>query len=252
MMVVREDRGAIAVLRMAHGRANALDPEILGALSAALEAATDASAVVLTGSGPMFSAGVDLKRLAVAGPDYPGALIPALVDAFARLFYHPRPVVAAVNGHAVAGGCVLACAADRRVAARGGARLGVTELLVGVPFPAIALEIMRGVLPARHLAEMIYGGRTLGVEDALARGLVDAAIEPGALLDAAVAEAEALAAIPAASFTLTKAQLRQPTRDFLARHAARIDDEALACWSAPPAQAAIRRYVEKTLAGGRR
>jgi enoyl-CoA hydratase/carnithine racemase len=121
-----------------------------------------------------------------------------------------------------------------------------------VPFPAIALEIMRGVLPARHLAEMIYGGRTLGVEDALARGLVDAAIEPGALLDAAVAEAEALAAIPAASFTLTKAQLRQPTRDFLARHAARIDDEALACWSAPPAQAAIRRYVEKTLAGGRR
>ena len=54
-MVVREDRGAIAVLRMAHGRANALDPEILGALSAALEAATDASAVVLTGSGPMNS-----------------------------------------------------------------------------------------------------------------------------------------------------------------------------------------------------
>src|SRR5262249_22299022 len=146
----------------------------------------------------------------------------------------------------------LACAADRRIAARGGARLGVTELLVGVPFPAIALEIMRGVVPARHRAEMVYGGRTLSVEEALERGLVDTAVEPGALLAAAVAEAEALAAIPAETFALTKAQLRQPVRDFLALHAARIDREARACWSAPAAQDAIRRYIEKTLGGGRR
>ncbi len=251
-MVVREDRGAIAVLRMAHGRANALDPEVLRALSGALEAAADAPALVLTGTGAMFSAGVDLKRLAASGPDYPGELIPALVDCFARFFYHPRPVVAAVNGHAIAGGCVLACAADRRIAARGGARLGVTELLVGVPFPAIALEIMGGVVPARHLGEMVYGGRTLRVEDALERGLVDTAVEPDALLEAAVTEAEALAAIPAESFALTKAQLRQPVREFLARHAARIDRDVLACWRAPAAQDAIRRYVAKTLGGGRR
>ena len=251
-MVEREERGGIAVLRMAHGRANALDPEILGALSAALAQTAEAPAVVLTGAGAMFSAGVDLKRLAAGGPDYPGSLIPPLVDCFARLFFHPRPVVAAINGHAIAGGCVLACAADRRVAARGAARLGVTELLVGVPFPAIALEIMRAVAPPRHLAEMVYGGRTVSVDEALGRGLIDAVVEPGALLDAALAEAEALAAIPAESFALTKAQLRQPARDFLALHAARIDREALACWSAPAAQDAIRRYVAKTLGSAAR
>lgn len=250
-MVVREDRGTIAVLRMGHGRANALDPELLGALGAALAQAAEARAVVLTGAGAMFSAGVDLKRLAASGRDYPGALIPALVDCFARLFYHPRPVVAAVNGHAIAGGCVLACAADRRIAARGGARLGVTELQVGVPFPAIALEIMRAVVPPRHLAEMVYGGGTVSVDEALDRGLLDAVVEPASLLDAALAEAEALAAIPAESFALTKAQLRQPARDFLAVHAARIDREALACWSAPAAQDAIRRYVAKTLGAAR-
>jgi enoyl-CoA hydratase len=250
-MVVREDRGTIAVLRMGHGRANALDPELLGALGAALAQAAEARAVVLTGAGAMFSAGVDLKRLAASGPDYPGALIPALVDCFARLFYHPRPVVAAVNGHAIAGGCVLACAADRRIAARGGARLGVTELRVGVPFPAIALEIMRAVVPPRHLAEMVYGGGTVSVDEALDRGLLDSVVEPASLLDAALAEAEALATIPAESFALTKAQLRQPARDFLAVHAARIDREALACWSAPAAQDAIRRYVAKTLGAAR-
>jgi enoyl-CoA hydratase len=186
-MVQREDCGAVAVLRLAHGRANALDPEVLGALGQALEAAASARAVILTGAGTMFSAGVDLKRLAAGGPDYPTALVPALVDCFARLFYHPRPVVAAINGHAVAGGCVIACAADRRLAARGGARLGVTELLVGVPFPAIALEIMRAAIPSAHFAETVYQGRTWGVEDAERRGLVDAVVEPDRLLDAAVA-----------------------------------------------------------------
>ena len=103
-MVLREDRGSVAVLRMQHGRANALDPELLGAIGQALTAAEDAGAVVLTGTGPMFSAGVDLKRLAAGGPGYPAALLPALSDCFARLFFHPRPVLAAVNGHAIAGG----------------------------------------------------------------------------------------------------------------------------------------------------
>lgn len=246
-MVAREDRGGVAVLRLAHGRANALDPEVLGALANAVTAAAAADAVVLTGSGGMFSAGVDLKRLAAGGPDYPGTLISALADCFARLFFHPRPVVAAINGHAIAGGCVIACAADRRLAARGGGRFGVTELLVGVPFPALALEIMRGIVPPRLFAEAVYGGRTWPLEEAANHGLIDVIVDAPALLDAAVAEAQRLAGIPAETFALTKAQARQPTRDFLALHAARIDREVQRCWSAPEAQAAIRRYVEQTL-----
>lgn len=248
-MVLREDRGAVAVLRIQHGRANALDPELLGAIGQALTAAEDAGAVVLTGTGPMFSAGVDLKRLAAGGSGYPAALLPALSDCFARLFFHPRPVVAAVNGHAIAGGCVLACAADRRLGTLGPGRIGVTELLVGVPFPAIALEIMRSVAAGPALAEMLYTGRTWDMADAAARGLVDALVDPDALMDTAVREAAALAALPAQSFTLTKAQVRQPIRDFLSLHAARLDGEVARIWSAAPAQDAIRRYVDQTLGG---
>lgn len=246
-MIDREDRGGVAILRLAHGRANALDPELLGAIAEAVTAAAAADAVVLTGTGGMFSAGVDLKRLAAGGPDYPGALIPALADCFARLFFHPRPVVAAINGHAMAGGCVIACAADRRLAARGGGRFGVTELLVGVPFPALALEIMRGVMPPRLFAEMVYAGRTWPLEEAAGHGLVDTVVDAPALLDAAVAEAQRLAAIPAETFALTKAQTRQPVRDFLSLHSARIDREVQRCWSAPESQVAIQRYVKQTL-----
>lgn len=246
-MVLREDRGSVVLLRMEHGRANALDPELLGAIGEALTAAEDAGAVVLTGTGAMFSAGVDLKRLAAGGPGYPATLLPALSDCFARIFFHPRPVLAAVNGHAIAGGCVLACAADRRLAARGPGRIGVTELLVGVPFPAIALEIMRSVAAGPAFTEMVYSGRTWEMADAAARGLIDALVDSDILVDTAVKEAEALAALPAESFRLTKAQARQPVRDFLGIHAARVDREVLRIWSAAPAQDAIRRYVARTL-----
>jgi hypothetical protein len=122
---------------------------------------------------------------------------------------------------------------------------------VGVPFPAIALEIMRGVLPARHLAEMIYGaGRSAW--RTRSRGVWSTPpSSPGAPRrggrGGGSARRHPCGELHAHQGPAAPAHARLPRR-----HAARIDDEALACWSAPPAQAAIRRYVEKTLGGGRR
>jgi enoyl-CoA hydratase len=128
----------VAVLTMAHGKANALDIEFCDALAARFDDLhkADAKAVVLTGKAKIFSAGVDLKRLSAGGADYIRRFLPALHRLYEAVFFHPKPVVAAVNGHAIAGGCVLACCADRRLMARDAGRIGVTEILVGVPFPA--------------------------------------------------------------------------------------------------------------------
>ena len=77
---------------------------------------------------------------------------------YETVFFHPKPVVAAVNGHAIAGGCVLACCADRRIMAQGLGRIGVTEILVGVPFPALAFEIVRFAAPPHYLPQnSLYG-----------------------------------------------------------------------------------------------
>ena len=107
---------------MAHGKANALDIEFCDAIAAQFEAlrGSDAKAVVLTGQGKMFSAGVDLIRLSEGGADYVRRFLPALHRLYDTVFFFPKPVVAAVNGHAIAGGCVLQACADRRIAARDG------------------------------------------------------------------------------------------------------------------------------------
>ena len=112
--------------------------------------------------------------------------------------------MAAINGHAIAGGCVLACAADYRVMAQRTGRIGIPELLVGVPFPTIALEIMRFVAAPQHVQTLLYGGTTFPPESAVERGLVDAMVAPEYLFEHAMHVAETLAALPLAAFMLTK------------------------------------------------
>jgi enoyl-CoA hydratase len=247
-MIEVEPVDNVAVLRMQHGKANALDIEFCNALAARFEALRDeTAAVVLTGSGKIFSAGVDLKRLSAGGADYVREFLPALHKLYEAVFFHPKPVVAAINGHAVAGGAVLACCADRRIMGHECGRIGVTELLVGVPFPALAFEVLRAAVPAEYLAEFAYSGATYMTDDALDSGWVDEIAEPEELLEYALAVAQELARLPAAVFALTKAQIRGPIAERLAVSGEEIDREATALWCAENTLARVRDYVAQHL-----
>jgi enoyl-CoA hydratase len=241
-------RHGIAVMTMAHGKANALDVELCEAIAARFEAlrGSDAKAVVLTGQGRMFSAGVDLLRLSAGGADYVRRFLPALHRLYDTVFFFPKPVVAAINGHAIAGGCVLECCADRRVAARDGGRIGVTELLVGVPFPPLAFEVMRFATAPQHFSDGILSGATFTPDVALTRGLVDEVVAPADLLNRAMAAAETLAVLPPATFALTKQQIRQPVADAMERHGRRLDAASEEIWTAPATLDHIRDYVART------
>lgn len=249
-----ERAGPVAVLRMAGPAGSAMDVDFLRALRAAFAeiAATDAGAVVVTGSGAVFSSGVHLTRLLEGGSEYARRFLPELSGCFLDVFAYSRPVVAAVNGHAIAGGCILALACDHRVLARGAGRMGVPELRVGVPFPLAPLEIVRFALPPHVAHEAALTGMTYGAEEALARGLADELVEPARLLERAVAVAAELAAPPAASFARVKQDLHRPVLETVARLGAEHDRGTLAAWESEPVRRAIGAYVEKTLGRTRR
>jgi enoyl-CoA hydratase len=189
----------------------------------------------------VFCAGVDLRRIVAGGPDYVGQFWPALTEAFLAVFDHPGPLLAAVNGHAIAGGCVLAAACDVRLMS--GATIGLTELLVGVPFPTSAMEIMRHATGAAA-GQLALTGRPVLADQAHRIGLVDDVVEPDRLFDEAMARAESMAAIPAAAYAMTKRQLHAPARQRI--EAGRADDDAAAAiWAAPHTLAAISGYLER-------
>jgi enoyl-CoA hydratase len=237
-----DEREGVAVVRLDDGKVNALDLELLTAITATMSRLADAPAVVLTGARTVFSAGVDLRRIVEGGPAYVREFLPALSQAFLAVFDHPRPVVAAVNGHALAGGCVLAAACDVRLMS--GGTIGLTELLVGVPFPVTPLEIMRfAVGPA--VAGLALTGRTMGPEDARRIGLVDTVVEPDDLLPEALRRAGALARTSAAAYSLTKEHLHRFTRQQIEELRPVEDRRAADVWESDETRAAVAEFLDR-------
>jgi enoyl-CoA hydratase len=234
-----EERSGVAVVRLRHGKVNALDLELLQAITAAMRDVQESAAVVITGTGTAFSAGVDLQRIVAGGPSYVQEFLPALSAAFMAIFDRPGPVLAAINGHAIAGGCVIAAACDVRVMSQG--KIGLAELSVGVPFPPSAMEILRHVAgpAAGHL---VLTAALLDPPQARSIGLIDDIEAPDTLLDSVLSQAQAMAQIPADVFAFSKLQLQQPARERIAARSG--DGEAvLAMWSSARTRDAVTGYL---------
>lgn len=247
-MVHVDVRSNVHWLRMESGKVQALDLELATELSAAIDRAVadGAPPLVITGTGSSFSAGVDLFRVVREGAGYIARFLPALGETIQKLFAYPGPMVSAINGHAVAGGALVAWCGDLRVMADGKGRIGVPELRVGVPFPAVALEVLRFATGGRGMQALAYVGGTMPPTEALAASLVDEVVPAESLGERAQALAMSLASIPPESFRLTKRALRRPHLDALLQHGGTIDAEVMRVWQSAETMAAIRGYLERT------
>lgn len=234
-MIERTEAGDLVTLCLAHGKANALDLELCEELRRQLAAARHAHAVILTGRGSIFSAGVDLHRLANDGKAYVERFLPALEAMLEELFEFPRPVIAAVNGHAIAGGCVITCACDYRVMS--GGTIGMTELRVGLPFPTIVMDILK-FAAGREAQSLAYSAPTVSPVEARQRGLIDEVVPADQLMARAAEVAARFAAIPHDSFRLTKLQLRR-NRD--------VNAEVRDIWTRPETLAHVKDYMARTV-----
>lgn len=248
-MIEFEKRGHVTILRMNRGKGNALNVDMIQALTGALDELerSDARAGIITGTGKIFGAGVDLPALLEGGPDYVRRFVPMMLKSFERLATFGKPLVAAINGHALAGGAIMMLACDQRLLARGPSRIGLTEILVGVVFPAWALEIVRWATPPQHFSTLICTGRSYLPEESLSRGLVDELVEPERLLDRACEVAEEMGAIPAATFATTKLAVRRPMIEAARSEAARTDAQLLDFWCKPETLRQIGEYAQRMI-----
>jgi enoyl-CoA hydratase len=246
-VIEREVVDGVSVVRMAHGKVNAFDVEFLAALRDTFRALDEGpyGGLVLTGSGRVFSAGVDLHRLTSGGVDYVTEFLRLLSEMFEALFVVERPVVAAVNGHALAGGFVLFSACDLRFLADGPARIGLPELRVGVPFPASALEIVRHPTGA-GAQRLVATADTFTPQETVAHGWADELVGADDLLPRAIKRARDLATkIPPATFALTKRQLRADAHERIRATRAAFEDDVVERWLDPESWRWIERYMNE-------
>jgi enoyl-CoA hydratase len=232
---------SITILKMQHGKVNAMDVEFANGLRQELKRIerSNSGAVVLTSATRVFSAGVDLRRFIDEDDAYVDPFIESLDACFKSLFQFPKPLVAAINGHAVAGGCVMASACDYRMLAPR-TRIGVPEMRVGVAFPPVALETMRLVAAPQAF-------QTIRDDEAVRVGLADELGSSDVLLDTAIATAKKLMAIPSEVFSITKQNVRLPAMRNIAEADAQLGAQIAALWKSEKIREVIAEYVDKKL-----
>jgi len=247
-MIESSVKSGIALVRMNHGKVNAMDLEFCRLLTDELKRieASDAGAAILTGNERVFSAGVDLVAALEGGQEYLKLFLPALVDCFKTIFQFSKPLIAAINGHAVAGGCILATACDRRLIHHH-AKIGVPELRVGVPLPAIAIEIMRFAVAQEALQSMVTVGKSYRDAEAIRVGLADSVVKKDQMLELAIAEAESQLAIPTQVFSVSKRQLRAPSIRRAAANESDFEASVFEIWNSPENLEVIRQFVAKRI-----
>jgi enoyl-CoA hydratase/carnithine racemase len=206
----------------------------------------DAKAAVITGQDKFFSGGLDLPSIIDLDRETMHRFVGQFEQVILQAFELPIPLVAALNGHAVAGGCILALQADVRIAVdRETLRIGLNEAQLGLGLPPAALEPLRFQVPAQSLARLALGGELVGPREALQLGLVHELAPEGELLQRALQKARAYASMPAAGVRQLKASLRRPVA---AAIRSRTKDDAagwLDTWFAPETQLVLRAAVAK-------
>ncbi len=236
----RNDDG-IVTARLDRPPANALTADFLDEIENCfkrLDADPDARALVLKGYDKVFSAGMDLKILSTLDAAGQTAVVDALNRAYYAMYAFSKPMVAAVTGHAIAGGLFFLLCADYRVGAPTNAKFGLSEVRVGVSFPVAPLEIATAELPTKVARQLMLSGQPVGAEEAQAHGILDELVAPEDVLARAVAKAGELAASPAEAYAQVKQQIRRPALETIKAAIELNSDPKRTGWFTPETTAA--------------
>jgi enoyl-CoA hydratase len=223
----------IAVVTLANPPVNAMDSALLEELAGLFERLGPEAAVraaVITGQGPAFSAGLNLKTTPELDRLGQRRLIDAMNGCFGTLYGWPKPLVAAVNGHAIAGGLILALCADWRIVADVSLEASLAEVKVGVTYPVAPIEIARGELAPAAARRLVLLGETLDAAQAEAFAVFDERVPADQLLMRALARVRGDAELPPQAFATTKRELRAAALGRIAEARAGRGEPRLSAW----------------------
>ncbi len=235
--------GDLALVVLDRGKVNAIDERVVEQLDGALsvvENAESVRAVVLIGSGKFFSFGFDIPAFMDHSPEAFTHFLETFTALYTRLYMFPRPVVAALNGHAIAGGCMLALACDRRIMAAGRGKISLNEITFGSSVFAGCVEMLRKIVGQQNAERVLATGGLWLPEQALELGLVDEVVPPSRLRETAVGAARGIAG-DAVVFRSMRKMLRGPIAETMRRREAASIREFVEIWYSEATRERLRK-----------
>ncbi len=205
--------GNMATVTLSRGKVNALNEVMVEEITKSFEdlaTENEVKAIIFTGSGKFFSFGFDVPEFLSYPRDDFVRYLEKFTNLYTYLFNFPKPVVAALNGHTIAGGCMLATACDFRLMVTGKARISLNEITFGAPVFAGSVEMLRYCAGSRNAQSILYSGAMYSAEEAFQLGLVDQVSSEDALAEDARNVAQELAQKDSSAFRSIKHLLRKP------------------------------------------
>ncbi|MEZ5312837.1 MAG: enoyl-CoA hydratase/isomerase family protein [Thermoanaerobaculia bacterium] len=246
-MFETKDHGDVREIRLARPPANALNPDLIELLADAVEAAPHAArrALVISGRPGMFSGGLDVPELLTLDEAGMEQTLRDFFRLMRNLATSPIPIVAAITGHAPAGGAVISIFCDVRVMAEGDYRIGLNEVQVGLSLPEVIHTALRHVVGERHAERLGVGGLLGPASEALRIGLVDELVPEEKVVERAIAPARDLIKLPPRAMATTRALCRRNLVEAFARQEERTYERFVTDWFGDETQGAMRALVER-------
>ena len=239
--IQRGDR--IATARLRRGKVNALNGAVVDELRGALrawEGDPEVGAVVVTGTGKFFSFGFDIPEFLSFTREEFTDYLRNFTDLYTYLFQYPKPVVAALNGHAIAGGCMLALACDHRIMVSGKAKLSLNEISFGSSVFAGSTEMLRFWVGSANATAVLVSGAMYSAQEARSLALVQDVVSEGDLTERASQVAAALALKHAPAYASVKSLLRRSVVEEMRKREAEAIREFVNIWYSEATWANLR------------
>lgn len=201
----------IATLTLCRGKVNAIDEAVVDEFRGRLleiEADESIRAVIITGKGSFFSFGFDIPEFLGYSPEAFTRYLEAFTGLYTRIFLFPKPVIAALNGHAIAGGCMLATACDHRLMVTGKAKISLNEINFGSSVFAGSVAMLKHCVGGLNAERILYSGKMYSAEEALGMGLIDRVVSGEELLSEAMKTAAEFGGRDRAAFRSIKHLVR--------------------------------------------
>jgi Delta3-Delta2-enoyl-CoA isomerase len=217
-LVLLSKSEGIAEVLLRRGKVNALNEQMVEEITAkfqTLAAEEDIKAVILTAEGPFFSFGFDIPEFLGYSKESFSGFLKKFTALYTYLFTYPKPVVAGLNGHAIAGGCMLALACDHRIMVSGKAKISLNEITFGSSVFAGSAAMLKFLIGGKRAQEVLFRGSMFSADEAMNVGLVDQVTHGKVMQDARKVAAE-LAAQNGAAFHSIKTLLRGPAVEEIA------------------------------------
>lgn len=249
MWLRTETLDGLVRLTLDRGKTHALDPELVGELRAEMDRLSrddSIRGVILTGAGDRFFCnGFDLAALVPLGREEVSRFYDTFIGLCVEMYLFPRPLIVAINGHAMAGGLILALTADYQLIGAENRYVGLTEVGLGLPVPQAAVLMLSALVGSRTAHRIALCGETLLPEAAYRAGLVHEVTSYKHLPTVAETIGRDLSRSPAPAYGITKRYLRSATAAAIYATAVESREEFVHCWFLPETQACLRKLAER-------